>query len=474
MVVSILDLDARTLAEKIRQREVSVVEAVEAYCRHLAHANPHLNILAEDRFAQARAEAEACDRMLQQGNAEGKLFGVPITVKESLDVAGMKTTGGLLHRREHVAKKDAVVVEKLKREGAIILGKSNTPTLCFCQETDNKLFGRSNNPWDVSRTTGGSSGGEGALIAIGGSAVGIGSDIGGSIRFPAHFNGVIGFKSGRRQVSQVGHFPFVEHEWQERMLGIGALAKSVADAELIHAIIADEWLDGERSTACTVTIPPIRPQYPVGRETAELLEQVRDALSAEYVIREDEPPLFDKHAQIWQLIMSVDGGESIARLALDGRSPFREYVKEILFGRSDVHRYLSWALIGARMFRPSGRQLKELQQALHRMDEEGAAYFHQNVLVLPVYHSPAPPHGTLYRELFSIRKTFLTYIPYVAVANAMGLPALVIPVGESRNGLPIAVQLIAAVGNEHLLFHVGKMIEKRFRGYKRCRAFDQA
>ena len=164
-------------------------------------------------------------------------------MKESFDVAGMQTTGGLLARKGFVQEHDAEVVRKLKAEGAIIIGKTNTPELCFCQETDNKLYGRTNNPWNMERTAGGSSGGEGAAIAIGAAAAGLGSDIGGSIRFPSHFNGVIGFKSGKGQVSQAGSFPFVEDAWQQRMLGIGPMTKSVRDAKLIYSIIADHPME---------------------------------------------------------------------------------------------------------------------------------------------------------------------------------------------------------------------------------------
>src|SRR5699024_8066190 len=128
----------------------------------------------------------------------------------------------------------------LKKAGAIILGKTNTPSLCFCQETENKLYGRTNNPWDVTRTAGGSSGGEGALIAAGGAAAGIGSDIGGSIRFPSHFNGVVGFKPGKYQVSPNGHFPSENTPLQERMLGIGPMGKSVRDIALLYDVIADK------------------------------------------------------------------------------------------------------------------------------------------------------------------------------------------------------------------------------------------
>src|SRR5699024_11086350 len=125
----------------------------------------------------------------------------PISIKESFNVSGMKTTGGIIHRQDIIKSRDAITVQKLKDAGAIVLCKTNTPALCFCQETDNKLYGRTNNPWNIKHTAGGSSGGEAALLSVGGAAVGLGSDIGGSIRFPSHFNGVVGFKSGKNEVS---------------------------------------------------------------------------------------------------------------------------------------------------------------------------------------------------------------------------------------------------------------------------------
>src|SRR5699024_1719466 len=155
------------------------------------------------------------------------LYGVPISIKESFDVIGMKTTGGIVHRKDIIMSKDADVVRQLKDAGAIILCKTNTPALCFCHETDNKLYGRTNNAWNEKKTAGGSSGGEGALIGVGGTPVGMSSDIGGSIRFPSHFNGVVGFKPGMYQVSADGHFPPDKIPIKARMSGIGPIGKSV-------------------------------------------------------------------------------------------------------------------------------------------------------------------------------------------------------------------------------------------------------
>lgn len=472
---AILDMDATTLAAKIKAGDISSTDAVNAYIGHLQHANRALNCLVEERFEAAREEARQADALRAQGRAAGRLFGVPISMKEAFDVAGMKTTGGLLHRRDHRAGGDAEAVARLRREGAIILGKSNTPTLCFCQETDNKLYGRSNNPWDTARTTGGSSGGEAALIAIGGAAVGLGSDIGGSIRFPAHFNGVIGFRSGDRQVPQQGHFPFTEEPWQERMLGIGAIAKSVDDAELINAIVADCLPQPVDAAAFDVVVPPAHPRYPLDAATQLLLDNVRDFLAGQGRVAQDFPPYFDQVASWWQLVMSVDGGAGIARLAFNGQAPriWTEYLKEVTRHSSSYHRYLTWALIGSSLFRPSRRKWASLLQQLKQADAAMARYLDNRVLMLPVYHSAALPHGGVYGEIFSVRRTFLRVMPYVALANVYGLPVLVVPVGNDEHGMPVAVQLVASVGNEQALFHFGRKLEQRFRGYVRCGMHDR-
>ncbi|GAB3549444.1 amidase [Noviherbaspirillum agri] len=471
---AILDMDATTLVAEIKAGTLSSLDATNTCIAHLQRANPHLNCLVEDRFDAAREEAARADVLRAQGQVSGRLFGVPISMKEAFDVAGMKTTGGLLHRRAHRATQDAQVVARLRQEGAIILGKTNTPTLCFCQETDNKLYGRSNNPWDLSRTTGGSSGGEAALIAVGGAAVGLGSDIGGSIRFPAHFNGVVGFRSGDRQVPQDGHFPFVENPWQARMLGIGALAKSVDDAELLNAIIAEHPAKAVDADAFGIVIPPAHASYPLDRASKGLLDEVRGFFREQGGVAEDAPPLFDKMALWWQQVMSVDGGAGIARLAFDNDAPrpWAEYLKEVTRNRSSYHRYLTWALIGASMFRPSGKKWSALLAELAEADAAMARYLHKRVLVLPVYHSAALPHGGVYGEIFSIRRRFLKVMPYVAMVNVLGLPALTVPVGRDERGMPVAVQLVASVGNEQALFHAGRKLEARFGGYDRCTAYD--
>ncbi len=470
---SILDMDAATLAMKIKAGEITSEEATNAYIDHLQQVNPQLNAMVETRFEEARAEAKQCDEQIRNGVGIGKLFGVPISVKESFDVKGMKTTEGLLHRSNHVATQDAYVIAKLLEEGAIILGKTNTPTLCMCQETDNKVYGRTNNPWDLTRTVGGSSGGEGAILAVGGAAVGIGADIGGSIRFPAHFNGVIGFKSGNDQVSDDGLFPETEHPLQRRMLGIGAMAKSVNDAEMMNEIISSTLPNEVDGSTFKLIFPPVHPKYPMGVETTILIEEMKSFFSNHYEVEESYPPAFERVALLWQLFMSIGGGKKHAKKAVGSSTrAVTQYIKEITTSKSDTHRYLSWCLIGMNLFKPNEKQVEQFHVEMQQLDKECDRYMDQAVMVLPVYHSAALPHGKLYKEIFSIRKTYLKYMPYISVANVLGLPALTVPVGTDKNGLPIAVQLVSAVGNEKALFHFGRILEQNFRGYVRCTNLD--
>ncbi len=467
--VNILDLDAMTLAEMIATGKLTSRHAVETYMHQIEEMNPTVNCVVENRFIKALREADEADRCIREGNVKGRLFGVPISMKESFHVKGMQTTGGLKRRKGFIQDEDATVVKKLKDEGAILLGKTNTPELCFCQETDNKLYGRTNNPRDLTRTVGGSSGGEAAMIAIGGAAAGIGSDIGGSIRFPSHFNGVIGFKSGKFQVSSTGSYPPEHFELQKRMLGIGPITKSVKDAQMLYEIIAEQSPSKKDLSRFTINVLPLT-EFPLSKTSSDVVDSIYK-MSHEIVTTEREiPPFFKQSALLWQEIMSLDGGKGTGKEAFGTQAsrPYYAYITEKLSGKSDIHRYLSWALIGTRLFKPSKKRVLEIENLIAHGDEILTDYLNKRILVLPVYHTSAPKHGVVYSELFSIRKTFLKYIPYVAYANVWGLPALTIPVGKADNGMPISIQLISANGNEDALFQLGQKLEEQSLGYIRA------
>lgn len=471
----VLTMDATGIAALIKDRKISVYDVVSIYIDHIKKINPSLNAMVETRFEDALKEAEEKDESLQNDEENTQpLYGVPVSIKESFHVAAMKTTGGLVHRHDLISRKDAETVTRLKEAGAIILGKTNTPALCFCQETENKLYGRTNNPWDIDRTAGGSSGGEGALLAAGGAAVGLGSDIGGSIRFPSHFNGIIGFKPGMDRISTEGHYPQAGTELQKRMMTAGPMGKSVRDMELLHHLLSTGKSRESRLNNFKIDILPGNLHYPMSEETKDILDNIEAFLTDSFLTDRRMPPYFEDSALLWQEIMSGDGSKLITKEAFnnDRSNVLKAYTKEKLTQKTSIHPYLSWAILGSKLFKPSKNRLREMKRVLTEGDQKIGDYLHDRLLIFPVYHTGAPEHGKVFQEIFSIRKTFLQYMPYIAYANVWGLPSLTIPVGRDENNMPIAIQLMGSSGNEDALFRLGKMLERKFSGYVRCDLWD--
>lgn len=472
----LLQLDAIALAEKIKNREITSYEITETLIEHIKIVNQSLNAVVEERFESALEEAKEKDREINKVNFDVQpLYGVPISIKESFHVKGMKTTGGIVHRKDLIMSEDADVVQQLKRAGAIVLVKTNTPSLCFCQETDNKLYGRTNNAWNLKRTAGGSSGGEAALIAVGGTPVGMSSDIGGSIRFPSHFNGVVGFKAGKEQISHEGHFPEQTIPLQRRMASYGPIGKTVRDVKTVYNIVARKNKAKRLYEKMVIDILPSDNGFPLATYTAEKLNDIFSFLEKKYKTEWAIPPYFNDSALLWQEIMSIDGAKEVKKVAFntDRVNLFKEFTKEKLTQKTDTHQYLSWALIGASLFKPSTKRVKEIEQIIQRGDRILESHFKNRILIMPVYHRTALKHGELYKEIFSIQKTFLKYLPYIAYANVWGLPALTIPVGFDNNHLPYGIQLISANGNEQAIFEVGAVLEEQFGGYRRSTVYDE-
>lgn len=242
--VSVLFLSATEIARQIKAGTISTREVVEAHIQRIEEVNPRLNAVIFPLFAEARKEAQAADEAQRRGEKLGPLHGVPITIKEALLVKGTPTTFGLLNQRTHQAEDDGPLVSRLRRAGAIILGKTNVSQLTIYIESDNPLYGPTNNPWNLDRSPGGSSGGEAAIIAAGGSALGLGADFGGSIREPAHFCGIQGLKptSGRLTMQDTRYDLFAVG--QEGVLAqCGPMARSVADLALAMNVLAAPGLE---------------------------------------------------------------------------------------------------------------------------------------------------------------------------------------------------------------------------------------
>src|SRR5580704_4397731 len=236
-------LSAVEMAEQIRQKKISPVELVEAHLAQIAALNPHLNAFVALDEERARRKARELEAAAMRGEWRGPLHGVPISIKSSCDVAGLQCESGTRLRAGHVAAKDAVLVSRLRDAGAIVLGVTNTPELLMAWETDNLLYGRTNNPWDLTRTAGGSSGGEAAAIAAGLCAGGVGSDGGGSIRVPAHFCGICGLKPTPGRIPSTGHFPKAGGPFA--LIGVvGPMARTIEDVRILFEVMAG-WDDGD-------------------------------------------------------------------------------------------------------------------------------------------------------------------------------------------------------------------------------------
>jgi fatty acid amide hydrolase 2 len=462
--LNILSLDATTLANKIRTGEISSLEVTEAYIQQIERVNPIINAVVETRFDKARQEAKQKDQLLQKGIAKGKLFGVPISVKESFFVEGMTTTGGIPSRKGYIDAKDSDVVQLLKNEGAIILGKTNTSTLLLCLETDNTVYGPTNNPWNPKYHAGGSSGGEAALIAVGGATVGIGSDIGGSIRIPSHFNGVIGFKSGKQQVSDHGHFPPFRSPFKKDMQGIGPIAKSVNDANLIYEIIAKHPIQEQNITQFKYVFPKTDLHSLLSPLMKETLNAVQEELAKTMNVKEEFPPYFDESVLLWLGVMTYGGLEEERTIAGVRKD-------EDLY-QQDLHPYFTGIIELGKALQPTPEKAQEIFNQRLELEKQVNQYLKNKVMVLPVYHKTAQKHGQMVIEALSSVENIIKYLRFTAYVNAFGLPALVIPVREDKTGLPFAIQLITAVGQEDALFKTGLIIENSFRGYKRCTHWD--
>jgi fatty acid amide hydrolase len=235
---------AGELARMVAAGTVSAREVVDAHIARIELVDQRLNAVVARRFDAARADASAVDAARARGESLGPLAGVPITVKEQFDVAGLATSFGLPNRRNALPKADGPLVSRLRQAGAIVLGKTNVAELLFYQEGDNPLFGRTNNPWDLKRTSGGGSGGEGAIIAAGGSPLGLAADIGGSIRTPAHFCGIQGLRPTSGRLTNLDSPPELFFPGMESVvLDPGPMARTVADLDLAMRVLGAPGLE---------------------------------------------------------------------------------------------------------------------------------------------------------------------------------------------------------------------------------------
>ena len=459
---------AHELAALVRQKQVSPVELVEAHIRRIETVNRAVNAVVAERFEQARDEARAAEqRLMREGASElPPLFGVPCTMKDFYAVRGMPQTGGLVIRKHIVANDDAVVTQRVRAAGAIVLGVTNVPEGGLWLESINRVYGRTNNPWDLRRTAGGSSGGEGAIVASGGSPFGMGSDIGGSIRLPAAFCGVAGHKPTGRMVPNTGHWPPLEDP-HRRFLVCGPLARSTHDLmPLLRAIAGPEagdafvqaWPLGDPDAVDLreVTVYPI--EEGGDRVHPELKRAVRTATDAlrDRGARIGELPRETLRQAIWIWAAMMGEGEETSYAEMVSGNPKLSVVRELVklaLGRSH-HTAPVLAVIAAQGLLkafPKQRSKKLIELGMRLQRELEATLGERGVLLVPPYTSPAPYHR---QALLRPLDAGLT-----AVFNVLEFPATQVPTGLSEGGLPLGVQVVGKRGNDHVTIAVARAIE---------------
>lgn len=335
---------ATKLAQAIRAKKVSSEEVINAYLKRIEAVNPKLNAVVQLTGDAARAQAREADAALAKGDIKGPLHGVPITIKDSLDTAGIISTGGTKGRASFVPVQDAPPVARLRAAGAILLGKTNTPELTLAFETDNLVYGRTNNPYDLSRTPGGSSGGAAAIIAAGGSSLDLGSDTGGSIRLPAHFCGITGIKPTSGRVPRTGHIiPFGGA--MGALTQIGPLARFVEDLILtLPVIVGVDWVDPEiipmpLGDPRAVNLKSLRVAFHTDNgiatptpQTIEVVKATAKVLSeAGMAVEEARPKGIEQHAEIYGGLFAADGGAWVQRLLQ-------------MAGTTEMHSFMQWTL----------------------------------------------------------------------------------------------------------------------------------
>jgi len=503
------ELSATDLLGRLSAGELTSVAIVEALAARRAEVDGKINAFVHTRD-EALREAEAADESRARGDALGPLHGLPMTIKDNIDVSGTDSTMGVQSRRGHPALRDAVLVEQLVDCGAIVIGKTNTPQLLLAQETENALFGTTNNPWNLERTPGGSSGGEAAAIASGMSPLGIGTDIGGSIRIPSHFSGVVGFKPTLDRWSNRGSQGAIMGQELVRSQ-IGCMARTTADAQLLWSALDPSWqaardpqvaplpaADPAQVAVEGLTIgyfdddPFLQPVASLRRAVARAKEAL-EAAGATLVPHRPVPS--DEVIFLWLAAITADGGRTIdERLAGERISP-QLRPSLIMLRLPAVARkaasLLAKQLGEARVSRLLGTlgakrvdelwKLTERRTALRREEFDGWRRAKLDALICPPHVVPALGHRESGDFTMSVgsefRWTLLNFpagiVPITTVEQSdIGHHAepgdrvekKVVSIDERSAGLPVGVQVVARPHQEERLLAVMAAIEEQVRG----------
>jgi Asp-tRNA(Asn)/Glu-tRNA(Gln) amidotransferase A subunit family amidase len=460
-------LPAIEMARGIHRKEISPVELAEAHLAKIERLNPKFNAFVQVDAERVRREARAAEQAVLNEEQLGPLHGVPISIKSSIAVSGYRYEAGTRLRAGVTAVQDAALVSRLRGAGAIILGVTNTPELLMAWETDNLLYGRTNSPWDLDRTPGGSSGGEAAAIAAGMSAGGVGSDGGGSIRVPAHFSGICGFKPTPGRIPSTGHYPPSGGPFA--LIGVvGPMARTVADLKLLFEVMQGP----DHGDSCAAPVPvrwpdeaeirDLRVGYfeddgrtPVTPETRAAVQQAANALrKIGFQVEPFRPEGLEEARELWKKFFVKIAGMLIAPM-FEGREDDASPI---------LRQFLEWSAAEPEL---SGQSLLDAWIA---RDVTRAKFLGQMekypILLCPAAAIPAFRHGERSWNIDGKTVHYLDAWSYAEWFNLLGTPGVVVPVSHSAEGLPIGVQIVGRPWQEEQVLTIAAVVERECQAWR--------
>ena len=455
MTTDLIYSDATELAERIRSKDVSPVEVVQAHLNRSDSVNPIINAIVVQNEA-ALDQARAAEGAVMSGDPLGPLHGVPFSVKEVFDTEGIRSTRGSLLYADRVPEADATAVGRLKDAGGIVIGKTNCPEFALAAETVNDLFGRTLNPWNLDRTSGGSSGGEAAATSARLSPLGMGTDLGGSNRLPSHYCNVVGYKPTHGLVPQTGAWP----EIMSRRMHVGPIARSVRDIALSLIVMSgpdniDPYALGrgiDEMPWFGASLPPLRvgmmtegPFEPVMGEIQDVVRKAGAALESLGCVVEEVS--FDWHGRL-----PIDFTMDMLIVEAD------HYFKPFVEGREDELSGSISALLN--LPKPSMDDYLASFDKHDSVSRDVTTFFaDDDLLLLPTSPVTAPPHDSAELDVDGRTAGAGHAANITATFGMTGHPAISIPFGISSEGMPIGVQLAAGHLNDRLLLHAAAALE---------------
>lgn len=469
----VLQLDATAQLEALASGRASAVALLEAALARHAATHPTLNAVVTTDVGPALARAREIDAARARGEALGPLAGLPITVKDTFDVAGMAASSGIAALAQRSCE-DATVVARARRAGAVIWGKTNTPVMAGDWQTFNKSYGVTSNPWDVSRTTGGSSGGAAAALAAQVTALEIGSDIGGSLRVPASFCGVFSHKPTWGRIPQHGHVPPRPGAWTERDLNVvGPMARSARDLRLLFGVLEGAppaRLKPARLKGARIALWLDEPSFPLDPEVRGLVAALGEALADAGAEVTPIPSPVDMRALMgaYQILLGGLLSEDMPKAMIRSMEVMRPAAKlALLRGAGPLSRS---AMIMA--YTARHREWLEADHVRCRLRHEiGALLDRHDAILAPITPTAAFPHD---HRPFERRKLLVAGqpVPYpsmlnwIGLATALHLPATAVPAGRTAAGLPVGAQLIGPPGGDATTLALAQAIGEQVRGFE--------